>query len=433
MYFMTNKAGTVIALDSALMERLGIDSLEAFYLKKARGEIAWEIDAQRLEAGEDTYRIDTVDLHGLLGEMRLYVVEEAVGAETTEEIGTVESETHAAETTATEVETPKESEEEAPIDLFGEETFREEEATEIASAEAEAEEEKEEALYDLLLPEEGSESIGEITEKEIAPDLSVSDEALTIDLEAVSNRLGIAPEDYTRFLDEYIERAMHLESALRHANETERHNAVNELIHLAGVLRLPAVEERLREILSASDTQRDNAVDLFYATLKRIGFEETATEKQPTEEGPSKAPSETEAPESIETEAPAPQEGKTVYPPIDLSDVEPIRFDFSLEEAAEDLNLPVDLIEEFVHDFIQQAHEETEKMIQAYQRGDLETVQKIGHLLKGTSSNLRITPLANTLYEIQFNEDIERVPELVRNYWGHFLALENQMKIISNS
>ena len=72
-------------------------------------------------------------------------------------------------------------------------------------------------------------------------------------------------------------------------------------------------------------------------------------------------------------------------------------------------------------------------MIQAYQRGDLETVQKIGHLLKGTSSNLRITPLANTLYEIQFNEDIERVPELVKNYWGHFLALENQMKIISNS
>jgi len=71
-------------------------------------------------------------------------------------------------------------------------------------------------------------------------------------------------------------------------------------------------------------------------------------------------------------------------------------------------------------------------MLAAYEKGDLETVQKIGHLLKGTSSNLRINPLSDTLYEIQFNEDIERVPELVRNYWAHFLSLENQFKLISN-
>jgi len=96
------------------------------------------------------------------------------------------------------------------------------------------------------------------------------------------------------------------------------------------------------------------------------------------------------------------------------------------------LSLPVELIEEFVNDFIVQAHEETEKMLQAYERGDLETVQKIGHLLKGTASNLRINPLSDTLYEIQFNEDLDRVPELVKNYWAHFLSLENQIKLISN-
>ena len=70
-------------------------------------------------------------------------------------------------------------------------------------------------------------------------------------------------------------------------------------------------------------------------------------------------------------------------------------------------------------------------MLAAYEKGDLETVQKIGHLLKGTSSNLRITPLSDTLYEIQFNEDIDKVPELVKHYWGHFLSLENQIKLIS--
>jgi hypothetical protein len=70
-------------------------------------------------------------------------------------------------------------------------------------------------------------------------------------------------------------------------------------------------------------------------------------------------------------------------------------------------------------------------MLAAYEKGDLETIQKIGHLLKGTSSNLRINPLSDTLYEIQFNEDIDKVPELVKHYWGHFLSLENQIKLIS--
>ena len=57
---------------------------------------------------------------------------------------------------------------------------------------------------------------------------------------------------------------------------------------------------------------------------------------------------------------------------IDLSDVKPIHFDFQLEEAANDLSLPVELIEEFVIDFIDQAHVETEKMLEAYEKGDLD-------------------------------------------------------------
>lgn len=115
----------------------------------------------------------------------------------------------------------------------------------------------------------------------------------------------------------------------------------------------------------------------------------------------------------------------------DLNAVRPIHFDFRLEEAAGDLSLPVELIEEFVHDFIGQAHTETVNMLEYYKKGDLDHIQKIGHLLKGASSNLRINPLADTLYEIQFCEDSSRLEKLIKNYWAHFIAFEKQMQLSS--
>ncbi|NOR55412.1 MAG: hypothetical protein GQ531_04330, partial [Sulfurovum sp.] len=90
------------------------------------------------------------------------------------------------------------------------------------------------------------------------------------------------------------------------------------------------------------------------------------------------------------------------------------------------------LIEEFVHDFIEQAHIETKKMLEAYEEGDLDAIQKIGHLLKGASSNLRINALSDTLYKIQFTETSNNLDLLIKDYWAHFLSFENQINVISN-
>ena len=98
-----------------------------------------------------------------------------------------------------------------------------------------------------------------------------------------------------------------------------------------------------------------------------------------------------------------------------------------MQAAADDLSLPVELIEEFVHDFIDQAHEETDKMLEAYEKGDLDTIQKIGHLLKGTAGNLRINPLSDVLYEIQFCEDSSKLEGLIKEYWGHLLSFETRV------
>ena len=49
-------------------------------------------------------------------------------------------------------------------------------------------------------------------------------------------------------------------------------------------------------------------------------------------------------------------------------------------------------------------------------------------MLKGAASNLRIEPLAQTLYDLQFCNDLEKVPELMRRYWRHFLGFRSLMK-----
>ncbi|OYY55017.1 MAG: hypothetical protein B7Y52_06355 [Sulfurovum sp. 28-43-6] len=114
-----------------------------------------------------------------------------------------------------------------------------------------------------------------------------------------------------------------------------------------------------------------------------------------------------------------------------MEGIKPIHFDFRLEEAANDLSLPVDLIEEFVHDFIEQAHVETQNMLKAYEKGDLDAIQKIGHLLKGASSNLRINALSDTLFRIQFCDDSSLLESYIKDYWGHFLSFEIQINALA--
>lgn len=91
------------------------------------------------------------------------------------------------------------------------------------------------------------------------------------------------------------------------------------------------------------------------------------------------------------------------------------------------MSLPIELVEEFVHDFIEQAHSETKKMLHAYEKGDLESIQQIGYHLKSVSGNLYITTLSDTLNDIQLCEDPSKLKKLIRKYWGQFLSFEQQI------
>jgi len=112
---------------------------------------------------------------------------------------------------------------------------------------------------------------------------------------------------------------------------------------------------------------------------------------------------------------------------IDLNAIEPIPIKYNPKIAADELNLPVVLIEEFVEDFIEQAHHDIDHLLASYYQKDMDNIHELGHKLKGAASNLRINELADVLEEIQFCTDYSKLKPLFIRYWGLFKSLEEYM------
>ena len=342
---------------------------------------------------------------------------------------------------------------------------------EVAQKAETAEEEAE--FFDLILPNAAEETIDEITiaeSKSIVAEEEYDETPICLNAGNICKKIGISTEDYNIFLNEYIDTALSLEKDLQSTEGEKRAYAIDILSHLSNVLHLPVISEIVTKIENTSENDLDTHIKSFYAALSRLTTSPSQTEEEEIisitktdsdiglnieikkeiepvdsidiesmdlfKEEPVEEAIEETIEEPIEEALFIPETASDKatdegFGTINLDDVKPIHFDFQLEEAANELSLPVELIEEFVHDFIEQSHVETQKMLEAYQKGDLDTIQKIGHLLKGTSSNLRINPLSDTLYEIQFCEDSEKLESFIRDYWGHFLSLETQIKLTS--
>lgn len=74
--------------------------------------------------------------------------------------------------------------------------------------------------------------------------------------------------------------------------------------------------------------------------------------------------------------------------------------------ASEELGLPLDLIEEFIQDFILQAKEFKENLYKSLDEGDLENVKILSHKLKGVAANLRIEDAFEVLSTINTTSDL---------------------------
>lgn len=460
-----NQNNHIIAADDSLLSLLHIDNIDELSKKLILGEVHFELhhdDHVEIITSESRskYTIKRSGLSSLLGELQLVNLEsieheqadisdlllsdnavaETPILETEETVAELPNlddlilvkEPPAIEDETSEATLPSQNDL-AIIDessLIKEETIQSDELFDLTIPNA-----PQETIDEIAIEEQAIETIDKITEEETPSTFEVAEAfettPIVIHIDEVSQRIGISPEDYKTFLDEYMDTAIALESELKSTDNAQRHTAVSTLTQLADVLELPAVNEIITQLDNGSSEQQTHLVESFYATLSRLTteyneaqntesiFEETVLQEEMTLNEP-------EIPVQAE-----PETSSQGFGTLDLSDVKPIHFDFRLEEAANDLSLPVELIEEFVHDFIDQAHSETKKMLTAYEEGDLDAIQKIGHLLKGASSNLRINALSDTLYAIQFCEDSSQLEDLIKRYWGHFLSFEQQIDVLS--
>ncbi|MDY0116209.1 MAG: Hpt domain-containing protein [Sulfurimonadaceae bacterium] len=115
----------------------------------------------------------------------------------------------------------------------------------------------------------------------------------------------------------------------------------------------------------------------------------------------------------IETKQPevvAQEEPKATPPTVASADD---HFDYSYvydpKVASEELGLPIDLIEEFIQDFIAQAHEFNEPLYKSLDANDIDQIRILSHKLKGVAANLRIEDAFNILVTINTSNDINDI------------------------
>ena len=84
-------------------------------------------------------------------------------------------------------------------------------------------------------------------------------------------------------------------------------------------------------------------------------------------------------------------------------------YNYDPQVASDELGLPIDLIEEFIEDFIAQSHEFKNDLFNSLSDGDLDNVKVLSHKLKGVAANLRIEDAFNTLSIINTSSDTAEV------------------------
>ena len=308
-----------------------------------------------------------------------------------------------------------------------------------------------------------------------------------LNVHQISNEIGLSIDDYKLYLDSFIDQSIIDEKKLLNGD----HKAIKNLSNLALTLKIPKINILLLKIKKLPQAERADYIDEYYTKLALLTLKEptdniiekdTPTSKTKEEElnstftelilnidakekQKSKA-LEVEPIELVQTleikeekksnpitldmdldlnlnldeELPllkeveiepltiAPIENSAGVAKLSLENVPALPIDYNPKIAADELNLPVVLIEEFVEDFIEQARHDKDHILASYYQKDMDNIHELGHKLKGAASNLRINELADVLEEIQFCTEHSKLESLFIKYWGLFISLEEYMK-----
>ena len=292
--------------------------------------------------------------------------------------------------------------------------------------------------------------------------LKTNYQAIYLDVDKISEEIGLSVNDYKLYLDSFIDQSIIDEKRLLDGND----KVIKNLSNLALTLKIPHINILLLKIQKLSHRERMPLIDQYYTKLVLLTLEKPVNyvdedEKDIFEEDDKLNENKEEVlnarfsdllknvdeksnkeldfdldlnlDEPIETPKVAEVVNKKLIQNSDvkqivLDDVPELPISYNPQTAADELNLPVVLIEEFVDDFIEQAHQDKDHLLTSYYQKDIENIHELGHKLKGAASNLRINELSDILEEIQFCSDYTKFEGLFIKYWGHFLSLEKYMQ-----
>ena len=97
--------------------------------------------------------------------------------------------------------------------------------------------------------------------------------------------------------------------------------------------------------------------------------------------------------------------------------------------ASNELGLPVDLIEEFIGDFIQQSLDFKEDLFEAALKNDFNNLHILSHKLKGVAANLRIEDAFETLSFINASTDLAEVEANLKYYFNIISKLSGEESV----
>ena len=84
---------------------------------------------------------------------------------------------------------------------------------------------------------------------------------------------------------------------------------------------------------------------------------------------------------------------------------------YNPQVASDELGLPIDLIEEFIEDFIAQAKEFKEELYKSVEEEDVNNLRILSHKLKGVAANLRIEDALEVLTTANTSDDLNVVKQ----------------------
>lgn len=104
---------------------------------------------------------------------------------------------------------------------------------------------------------------------------------------------------------------------------------------------------------------------------------------------------------------------------------------FNPQIAADELGLPVDLIEEFIGDFIQQAYAFKDDLFEAALKADFNNLHILSHKLKGVAANLRVEDALETLTIINASTEILEIEAHLKYFYSIIEKLDGKEPAIA--